>query len=188
MWNGFKYVNEEFIEATQDINSLSNLEIMEHIINVISDLYKIDVKNKKITWANNSEFLKFNIKNLKEVLIHKNSLELNDYIFEIDNLFENLDNNRKLCFIHGDIHKKNMIINNDSFYLIDWELSTYGDLAYELAIHFILMDYTENEKVVFLSKLSELITLDFEKLKSDIKVYINFELYRRNVLKLIKDQ
>ena len=41
-----------------------------------------------------------------------------------------------------------MIINNDNFYLIDWELATYGDLAYELATYFILMEYTNEEKEI----------------------------------------
>lgn len=187
LWNGFKFVYEEYIESTQDIKTLSNIEIIDNVINIIGNLNKIDVDNKKIIWKNNSEFLKFSIKNLKEVLIRKNPIKLNEYILELDNLCKDLDDDRKLCFIHGDIHTKNIIISKDDFYLIDWELATYGDLAYELATHFILMEYTEKEKDMFLNKLVNVIEIDTKKLMNDVEIYINFELYRRKVLNEIKN-
>ena len=181
--NGFKFVYEEYIESTQDIQTLSNMEIIDNVINIISNLNRIDVNNKKIIWKNNSEFLKFNIQNLKKVLIYKNPVKLNKYLLELDNLYKDLDNSRKLCFIHGDIHTKNMIIYKDSFYLIDWELATFGDLAYELAIHFILMGYNEKERNLFLNKLIKVVNFDINKLIDDIDVYTQFEVYRRKVLK-----
>ena len=79
-----------------------------------------------------------------------------------------------------------MIINNNNFYLIDWELATYGDLAYELATHFILMKYTEEEKNIFLNKLKDKIVCNIDNLKKDIESYTLFELYRRKVLKELK--
>jgi thiamine kinase-like enzyme len=79
-----------------------------------------------------------------------------------------------------------MIISKDDFYLIDWELATYGDLAYELAMHFILMEYTGQEKDIFFSKLVKNIDLDVKKLMNDVEIYITFELYRRKVLKELK--
>ena len=184
--NGFKFVHEEYIESTRDIKTLSNIEIIDNVTNIISNLNKIDVDNKKIIWKNNSEFLKFSIQNLKEVLIHKNPMKLNEYLLELDNLYKELDDDRKLSFIHGDIHTKNMIISKDDFYLIDWELATYGDLAYELATHFILMEYTKKEKDLFFNKLVKTIDLDVKKLTNDVEIYITFELYRRKVLKEIK--
>lgn len=185
--NNFKYVDEEFIESTKDINVLSNLEIIDNIINYIVELNQINIKSKKIIWKNNSEFFRFIINNLKKVLILKNPEKLEIYLRELENLYKDLDNNRKLCFIHGDIHKRNIIINNSDFYLIDWELATYGDLAYELATHFILMEYSEEEINVFLNKLNERISFDIESLKSDINAYTLFEMYRRKILKEIKN-
>ena len=184
--NGFKFVHEEYIESTRDIKTLSNIEIIDNVTNIISKLNKIDVDNKKIVWKNNSEFLKFSIQNLKEVLIHKNPIKLNEYLLELDNLYKELDDDRKLCLIHGDIHTKNMIVSNDDFYLIDWEFATYGDLAYELATHFILMEYTKKEKDMFLDKLVNVIDIDAKKLMNDVEIYINFELYRRKVIKELK--
>lgn len=184
--NCFKFTYEEYIESTKDVNLLSKEEIMDKIINIINELHKIEVKNKKITWKTNSEFLKYNIDNLKNVLISRKLEKLNEYVLELDNLYTELDNNRKLCFIHGDLHTKNMIIHNEDFYLIDWELSTYGDLAYELATHFILMEYPQEEQKKFINKLTNVINLDVDKLRHDISVYNKFELCRRNILSEIK--
>ena len=93
-----------------------------------------------------------------------------------------------MCFIHGDIHKNNIIINDDNFYLIDWELATYGDLAYELSTYFILMEYTNEEKEMFLNRLNKKLNLNLDDLKKDIEVYTLFELYRRKILKDIKGE
>ena len=86
--NGFRFVYEEYIESTQDIKTLSNTEIIDKVINLIRNLNKIEIINKKITWKTNSEFLKYSIKNLKEVLISKNPDKLNQYLVELDNLYK----------------------------------------------------------------------------------------------------
>ena len=177
-FNGINYVYEEFISSSKDIKDISNESLMDYVIEYITNLYKLDL-NTKIIWKDNSEFLKFQIENLKKVLNKKKiKFELN----EINELYKELDNTRKLCFIHGDIHKENMIIN-DKFYLIDWELATYGDLAYELAIHFILMGYSDGEKKTFIDKLAKKINIDIEKILDDIEVYTKFEKYRKFILK-----
>ena len=142
--NGINHVYEEFIYSNVDIETLSNSKIMDNVIECITNLYQVNY-NKNILWDSNSKFLRFQINNLKNVLKEKNLKDINVYLTEIDRLYMEVDNNRKMCFIHGDIHRENMIIN-DKFYLIDWELATYGDLAYELARHFILMEYSYEEK------------------------------------------
>lgn len=183
--NGIKYIYEEFIESTKEINKIPNFEIIDNVIKYITQLQQIDCKKKpkNIIWNSNSEFLKFQIDNLKQVLIKKNPNKLEMYLNEIENLYKKVDNNRKLCFIHGDIHRKNMIINESNFYLIDWELATYGDLAYEVAMHFILMKYSELEKEYFINILCNNISIDIEKFKNDIDIYTSFEKYRRYILK-----
>lgn len=177
-FNGINYVYEEFVNSTKDINDISNEKIMGYVIEYITNLYKLDF-NTRTTWKNNSEFLKFQIDNLKKVLKKKN-IQFDSK--ELSELYKELNDKRKLCFIHGDIHRENMIIN-DKFYLIDWELATFGDLAYEIAMHFILMKYNSEEKKVFIDKLCESIEVDFETLSEDVEVYTKFEKYRRFVLK-----
>ena len=183
-FNGINNVYEEFIASKINIDEISNLEIIDNVIKHITNLYQLNY-NKKILWNNNSEFLKFQIENLKNTLKEKKLKDIDVYLNEIDKLYIGLDNNRKMCFIHGDIHKENMIIN-DKFYLIDWELATYGDLAYELAMHFSLMKYSDSEKEIFINKLRNNISINIETLKRDIDVYINFEKYRKNILKEIR--
>lgn len=182
--NGINNVYEEFIDSKTDIETLSNSEIIDNVVECITNLYQVNY-NKNILWDSNSEFLRFQINNLKNVLKEKNLKDIDVYLSEIDRLYMDVDNNRKMCFIHGDIHKENIIINN-KFYLIDWELATYGDLAYELAMHFILMEYSDKEKEIFINKLCNNITINIETLKHDIEIYINFEKYRKYILKEVK--
>ena len=183
--NGINNVYEEFIDSKIDMKTLSNSEVMNNVIKCISILYQV-TDNKNTLWDSNSEFLRFQINNLKNVLKEKKLKTIDTYLDDIDRLYTQVDNNRKLCFIHCDIHRKNMIIN-DKFYLIDWELATYGDLAYELAMHFILMEYNDKEKEIFLNKLCDNISINIETLKHDINTYTNFEKYRKNILKEIKE-
>lgn len=74
------------------------------------------------------------------------------------------------------------MIINDKFYLIDWELATFGDLAYDLAMHFILMDYSAKEKEVFINKLCKNIDVNVDNLTRDVDLYIKFEKYRKFIL------
>lgn len=76
-----------------------------------------------------------------------------------------------------------MIISSDKLYLIDWELWIIGDLAYELATHFILMDYDDREKYEFVNYIFNKLMIEKAELCNDTNIYIKFELIRRNVLK-----
>ena len=89
--NSFNYADEEFIESTKTIEHISNLEFMDNVIDIIFELNKINIKNKKIVWNNNSEFLEFIINNFKDVLKSKKPENLNKYLAELDNLLKNLD-------------------------------------------------------------------------------------------------
>lgn len=181
--NRFNYVYEEYIEPTNNIDSLSKKEISDYFVNLVCQLNNIDISKHKnyVSWKNNSEFIEFQINNF-----YKSQKNNNEKLEEAKKMFEKLDtkmdNNRKLSFIHGDLHLNNLIINNNSIYLIDWEMATIGDLAYELAIHFILMNYSENEELEFINKLLLIIECDKEKLIHDINEYKRFEIIRRNLL------
>jgi len=79
-----------------------------------------------------------------------------------------------------------MIDKNGNIYLLDWELATVGDLAYELATHFILMQYTDTEQNYFLNNLSKELNIEKQLLKKDVNVYMIYELLRRIYLKFNK--
>lgn len=99
------------------------------------------------------------------------SQNINENMKALDEFMINLDNNRKLSLIHGDIHLNNMIIDSNGLYFIDWELATYGDIAYELVMHFILMKYNEIEKNKFIDKLCENLSINKQNLINDIEIY-----------------
>ena len=54
----------------------------------------------------------------------------------------------KSCLVHGDYRPKNMLVNNDDLYILDWGLSFVGDPYYDLAI--IKWYFTESEFNKFL--------------------------------------
>lgn len=182
-----KYIDEEFIENNQNIEEIDKEKLVNTIIFYMTEMNNVNCKkiNKFIKWKNNSEFLKFQVENIKRVLIDRKCNVLNENMKALDEFMINLDNNRKLSLIHGDIHLNNMIINNNGLYFIDWELATYGDIAYELAMHFILMKYNEIEKNKFINKLCENISINKQNLINDIKIYEKFEMLRKNILQTI---
>lgn len=179
--NHFNYIDEEYINSTDDIKNISTDKIINYFIDVIKKLndIKIDEYRKMVSWRNNSEFMLFQINNFKEALKLKKSLNLDELEKQIKTIDLCMDNNRKLSFIHGDLHLNNIIINNNRFYLIDWEMATIGDLAYELALHFILMNYTESEEKDYINKIISKSKINKDKLIHDIKEYKKFELIRR---------
>lgn len=188
--NCIKYTDEEYIDSSMDINSLDRKEILNTVIHYLIQMNKIENKvlSKYIKWNNNTEFLAFQIENLKKVLIKRDSANIKEKIEELNRLIKKLDDNRNLTFIHGDIHIRNMIANKKGLYLIDWELATYGDLAYELATLFILMNFSETEKELFNKQLSKIYSCNIDFLQKDIEIYSNFEVLRRQYMKETKNR
>lgn len=184
--NRFNYVEEEFIEKTQE---LEKDKLINVVIEYIVKMYNINCEKieKFITWKNNSEYLCFQVKKLKKVLKHRKCKDLEANYAKLENIITKLDDDRKLSLIHGDIHIDNMILNNDKIYLIDWELATYGDIAYELAMHFILMNYDEKTRREFAEQLCKKINVDKDKLLHDIEIYNKFENYRKSILKEMRN-
>lgn len=181
----FNCVDEEYIEPTKDINSIPKNEINDYFINLITSLNSVNIKKYKnyVSWKNNTEFIKFQINNFYNAMkISDNTDKLNEAKRRFESININMDDNRKMSLIHGDLHLNNLIVNNDKIYLIDFEMATIGDLAYELAIHFILMNYTEKEEMNFIDKILLTINCDKEKLIHDINEYRKFEFIRREIL------
>lgn len=192
--NRLKYIDQEFINGIQISDEYNKQTIKDTIINYIMEMNKINCTgiNKYIKWKNNTEYLYFLINHLEKVKetfsgrtnkilnIMNISKKLNELkSFELDNI-------RKLTLIHGDIHNGNMINNKGNIYLLDWELATVGDLAYELATHFILMKYTNAEQKYFIENLSGKLNIDKQLLKKDVNVYMTYELLRRIYLRVKK--
>ncbi len=52
---------------------------------------------------------------------------------------------RPFRLLHTDIHRKNMIIDAEVAYFLDWELALWGDPVYDLAVHLHKMAYQPDE-------------------------------------------
>ena len=181
----FNYIYEEYIEPTNNISNYSKKEIEDYFLNIIYELNNVDISKYKkfISWNNNTEFMKLQIDNLCDALKkRKEIIKLEEAKKSLKTIDIDMDNKRKMSFIHGDLHLNNLIVNNDNIYLIDWELAAIGDLAYELALHFILMNYSKKEESDFINKLILKIKCDKVKLIHDISEYKKFELIRRKIL------
>ena len=83
-----------------------------------------------------------------------------------------------MSIIHGDIRRENILSRYGEYYLIDWEYATFGDIAYEFAMHFIRENYNEKEMNIVLERMCSSLLLDPTSLMRDIKVYMNFETLR----------
>ncbi|WP_049806872.1 phosphotransferase family protein [Pseudofrankia inefficax] len=53
---------------------------------------------------------------------------------------------RPFRLLHTDIHRKNMIVDVDVTYFLDWELALWGDPVYDLAVHLHKMGYQADEE------------------------------------------
>jgi len=181
--NRIKYIEEEFIESTEKIENIDREKIINTTIDYIEIMYNTNCQRikKYITWNNNSEYLCFQVNHLKKVLKDRKCQNLAENYKTLDNFIKKLDDNRKLSLIHGDISANNMIFNNKKIYLIDWEFATYGDIAYELAMHFLLMKYNQDEKIYFVDNLCKRINVDKNNLLHDIDIYNQFENFRINI-------
>jgi len=53
---------------------------------------------------------------------------------------------RPFRLLHTDIHRKNMIVDVDLTYFLDWELALWGDPVYDLAVHLHKIAYQPDEE------------------------------------------
>lgn len=193
--NTSQYLIQEYISGSL----LSNLyedhkdidkEIINQIIDQICLLTTIsgDSLLKYANWTNNSGYYTFQLNNTNLVfeqyyqilgpLYHKLGISKNIMDVLVPYASQ-LDDNRNISVIHGDRHKKNVILqDNKKVFFIDWELGCIGDIAYDIAFHLHQMAYTKNDENYFMDRLKEKYTGNFETLLNDINLYRLFILTR----------
>jgi len=189
------YLVQEYIEGSllsdifQDHNNIDR-EVINQIVDQICCLTTIDYTPilKYTNWTDNRSFYTFQCQNTLVVfqnyyqslsgLYDKLGIS-SDVLNILSSYSTQIDNNRELSIIHGDRHKKNIILqNNGKILFIDWELGGVGDLAYDIAFHLHQMAYTEEDEDFFINRLAEKYIGDFPKLFKDIKLYRLFILAR----------
>lgn len=189
------YLVQEYIEGNllsdiyQDYNKIDR-KIINQIINQICLLTEVDYTSllKYTSWTNNRSFYTFQCQNTMSVFQNYyqrlkdlyDKLGISSNILNILMSYSNqIDNNRNLSIIHGDRHKKNIILqNNEKVVFIDWKLGGIGDLAYDIAFHLHQMAYAKEDEKFLLNKLEETYTGNFKMLLKDIKLYKLFILAR----------
>lgn len=190
-----QYLLQEYIEGRllseifKDHNKI-DINVINQIVDQICHLTTIDCTEllKFASWINNKSFYTFQCQNTLEVFQNYyrrlnrlySQLGISLDILNILSSYSNqLDNNRNLSLIHGDRHKKNIILqNNGEIVFIDWELGGIGDIAYDIAFHLHQMAYIEEDEKIFINRLKEKYMGDFNHLLEDIKLYRLFILAR----------
>lgn len=193
--NSQKYQVHEFIQATlvDDIYPRGKRlpsHFISDVVNLISNLQEqptdwllpfLD------NWVVNGDCNRFfdRVTNFNYSLYDKYSFEYNDLFYQLGipcNIRQILDRKRKnlssrsFALCHCDIHRKNCLIKNNTTYFIDWELSLFGDPAYDIGVHLSKIDYKYDEEEKFLELLSKKITKTFlNGIIDDIKMYRDHE-------------
>lgn len=190
--NRWRYVDIQYIEGKPLQDTSDNKVLINVFSNAIFEMKKINPRpiRKYIKWKDNTGFFRYMCDNMIDVMkkYDDNRIMLAK-IGVRRRAFDNfkkvlLDNNRPLTFIHGDLHPNNVIVHNNEYYIIDWELATYGDLAYELAMHFFLVPYSEEQKDIILTRISQSFGVNKINLINDIAIYTDFEGTRRAFLRM----
>lgn len=188
--NWLTYIDIEFIEGSSIPENFKRSLMLNLFCTTLFDLKTIDCTDvmKYIPYRDNTGYLNDIVNNLVLVLDRLNNYELlsevglrKEMILAMKSY--ELDNTRPLSLIHGDFSPNNIIMRGNDYYVIDWELATYGDIAYEIATHMIFFEYDDEQKAMIFERISQTLNIDLNNLVRDVKVYTKFEYLRRTFLK-----
>ena len=180
----------EFIEGSAVPENFKKTLMLSLFCNTLFELRNTDCSSimKYIPYRDNIGYLRDVVNNLIVVLNHLNNYEIlekiglrKDMIIAISSM--ELDNSRPLSLIHGDFQPNNIIMRNNDYFIIDWEMATYGDIAYEIAMHLIYFEYDNEQKAILFERISQTLGISMDMLIRDVKIYIKFEYIRRTFLK-----
>lgn len=83
---------------------------------------------------------------------------------------------RRFALVHADVHRKNIIIQDDRSFFLDWELALYGDPVYDLAAHLHKTAYFPHESNVLIERWHEALPSDCtEGYVPDLNAYLTHE-------------
>ena len=190
--NKNSYIDEEFICGELLTEEYDKALLEQSLISLIINLNNIDFNKiiKYVKWKTNSQYLYFLVTHLLKVSKNFSERTLRFLAFLNINLdilknfyYFKLDDDRNLTLIHGDLHYGNLINSSGKVVVLDWELATIGDLAYELATCFLLLKFTQKQRNEFIKRLSSYLTFNQSFLKEDILVYKKYECLRKVLLK-----
>ena len=184
--NRFRCVDIEYIKGDTLMVEPNLSGLITLVGNYIYEMSKVDCTPimKYIKWNGVKQYRDFLVDNMiKTVDSYHNNEKLESIGLNKELLLRfkerTIDESRSLRLIHGDVSPENIICSSDGYYLIDWELATFGDIAYEIANHLIAVEYTPTSKADLIDRVSLSLGENKDGLTNDINSYIEFENTRR---------
>lgn len=192
-----QYINGNSLDSLYiDFQPIDRGDINTIIRNI---LFTARVKNKTLQeghpWKSCEDFFEFQIENMRAAIekhpkktpLWRQAFNLtDDAIREVEKLPAQINDDRPLCFIHGDRGKTNIIRDkHGKLYFIDWEYACFGDLAYEIAFHLHQMNYTDEDQQYFLHRLGKALPKKYKSALQDIEPYAKF-IALRSVLYMMR--
>lgn len=129
-------IPEEYEKLTYSLLSGdANLSIAKQLGKFLAKVHNITYHNKKLKKAfrNNEVFRKLKM-GLFHYSCYNHLKDENKDEKAKKNVRKTIEKSlmNKVVLIHGDFQPKNILVNNDRFYLVDYEVATLGDPAYDL--------------------------------------------------------
>lgn len=95
---------------------------------------------------------------------------------------------RPFRLLHGDIHRKNMILTEDAgVVFLDWELALWGDPVYDLADHLHKTGYTPDDRDRVLAGWERVAPVDcLVGLREDVAYYTAYERMKSTVVDTVR--
>ena len=179
-----KYIDLEYVTGQNVYEMSDKKNLIDTIIEYIVSLQNVDYQKlyKYINWKNNSEYFNYLINFLSK--LKKTFTNNTRIIIELLNIGDEeleklkkhkIDDYRKMSLINRNVSYDNMLLKFNRIYILNWEYATYGDVAHEIATHFLFTNYAEEEKKYILEMISKKLNISLEKLKKDINVYTIYE-------------
>ncbi|MER6445325.1 phosphotransferase family protein [Streptomyces venezuelae] len=94
---------------------------------------------------------------------------------------------RPFAVLHGDLHRKNMIVSDGKTWFLDWELALWGDPMYEIGIHFHKMDYPQDQRTEVLRRWRERLPARYTAgPDADLDLYLAHEQIKSAIVDTIR--
>ncbi|MCX4961675.1 phosphotransferase family protein [Streptomyces virginiae] len=94
---------------------------------------------------------------------------------------------RPFAVLHADLHRKNMIVADDTTWFLDWELALWGDPMYEIGIHFHKMDYPEDQRTAVFECWRELLPARYTAGPvDDLDLYVAHERIKSAIVDTVR--
>lgn len=122
----------EFVEGEKP--TLFSDNILKKMATTLKKVHQIHSTKNQVNFNN--------LIKLAEQNMNENKLDLDEFVkdgktYEPADILQYLKDNQPIaneCLVHGDYRPKNLLLQNDKIYVLDWGLSFVGDPYYDLAI------------------------------------------------------